>query len=207
MELRPVIVQEVNTKEVLMLAYANEEALKLTMDTGFAHFYSRSRNSIWKKGETSGNTMKVVKIFEDCDRDTLLYLVEFPKNKVACHTGNRTCFFNEIFYTDKQVEREEILNFWNDLFKIIKDRKEKMPEGSYTAQLFREGIDRIMKKFGEEAIEVMIAAKDNSIDEFIYECADLIYHLTVLMVEVGVEPNDIMLELFRRHIHPGQCKN
>lgn len=200
MELRPVVVQEINTKEVLMVAYANDEALKLTMDTGLAHFYSRTRNSIWKKGETSGNTMKVVKILEDCDKDTLLYLVEFPENKVACHTGNRTCFFNEVFDIGKQIKTEEDLNFWNDLFEIIKDRKEKMPEKSYTASLFKEGIDRIMKKFGEEAIEVMIAAKSNNKGEFIYECADLIYHLTVLMVEVGIKPYDIMVELSKRHI-------
>lgn len=197
LELRPVVVQEINTKEILMVAYANDEALKLTMNTGYAHFYSRSRKSIWKKGETSGNTMKVVKIFEDCDRDTLLYLVEFPKDKVACHTGNRSCFFNKVFESNQEND-ERNLSFWNELFEIIKDRKEKMPENSYTARLFKEGIDRMMKKFGEEAIEVMIAAKSNDKDEFVYECADLIYHLTVLMVSMDVKPWEVMNELLKR---------
>jgi len=199
MNLRPVVVQEINTGEILMLAYANEEALKLTLETGYAHFYSRSRKSIWKKGETSGNTMKIVKIFEDCDRDTLLYLVEFPKGKVACHTGNRSCFFNKIFDSENKIEDTVDLSFWNKLFEIIKDRKEKMPENSYTAQLFKAGVDRIMKKVGEEAIEVIIAAKSNNKDEFVYECADLIYHLTILMVNMNVKPTDIMNELLKRH--------
>ena len=204
MNLRPVVVQEVNTKEVLMVAYVNNEALKLTIDTGFAHFYSRSRRSIWKKGETSGNTMKVVKILEDCDKDTLMYLVEFPKDKVACHTGNRSCFFNKIFEDKSKVmKNEDDLAFWNELFEIIESRREKMPENSYTAELFKEGIDRMMKKLGEEAIEVMIAAKSNKKDEFIYECADLIYHLTVLMVKMDVNPKDIMEELSKRHTFKG----
>ncbi|MCS7175856.1 bifunctional phosphoribosyl-AMP cyclohydrolase/phosphoribosyl-ATP diphosphatase HisIE [Pseudothermotoga sp.] len=193
--LRPVVVQEARTGEVLMLAYADEEALNLTKETGFAHFYSRSRQKIWKKGEESGNTMRVVQIFEDCDKDALLYLVDFPLEKVACHTGNRSCFFSSIYGQGRRND----LQFLEKLLRIVQQRKSKAPESSYTAKLFREGLDEIVKKVGEEAIEVIVAAKSNDEEHFVREVADLIYHLTVLMVEKNVEWDKIIEELQDRH--------
>lgn len=193
--LKPVVVQEARTKEVLMLAYANEEALNLTKETGFAHFYSRSRQRIWRKGEESGNTMRVVQIFEDCDKDALLYLVDFPIEKVACHTGNRSCFFNSIHGEGTKSD----VQFLEKLYRIVQQRKSKMPESSYTAKLFRKGLDEIVKKVGEEAIEVIVAAKSSDEEHFINEVADLIYHLTVLMVEKNVEWSKIIEELQDRH--------
>jgi len=189
----PVVVQERTTGEVLMLAYANEEALELTKKTGYAHFYSRERQKIWMKGETSGNTMRVVEIRKDCDEDAYLYLVDFPEEKVACHTGNRSCFF--------RVEHGGItsnVNTWLELYRIVKKRKEEMPEGSYTAKLFREGKREIAKKLGEEAIEVIGGYLSGDRENLIWEIADLVYHLTVLMVDSGITIQDVMEELSRR---------
>lgn len=199
MELKPVIVQEINTKEVLMLAYANQEAIELTKETGYAHFYSRSRNKIWKKGEESGNTMPVVKIIEDCDNDTLLYLVDFPKEKVACHTGNRTCFFNTIYESNTVKTDQENLQFLLELKQLVDDRKEKLPEGSYTAKLFKDGIEKIAKKLGEESVEVVLAAMGDDRQHLIYELADLMYHLTVLLSAKDIEWSEVVDELIRRH--------
>lgn len=199
MELKPVIVQEINTKEVLMLAYANQEAIELTKQTGYAHFYSRSRNKIWKKGEESGNTMPVVKIIEDCDNDTLLYLVDFPKEKVACHTGNRTCFFNTIYESNTVKTDQENLQFLLELKQLVDDRKEKLPEGSYTAKLFKDGIEKIAKKLGEESVEVVLAAMGDDRQHLIYELADLMYHLTVLLSAKDIEWSEVVDELIRRH--------
>lgn len=199
MELKPVIVQEINTKEVLMLAYANQESIELTKQTGYAHFYSRSRNKIWKKGEESGNTMPVVKIIEDCDNDTLLYLVDFPKEKVACHTGNRTCFFNTIYESNTVKNDQENLQFLLELKQLVDDRKEKLPEGSYTAKLFKDGIEKIAKKLGEESVEVVLAAMGDDRQHLIYELADLMYHLTVLLSAKDIEWSEVINELIRRH--------
>lgn len=199
MELKPVIVQEINTKEVLMLAYANQEAIELTKQTGYAHFYSRSRNRIWKKGEESGNTMPVLKIIEDCDNDALLYLVDFPKEKVTCHTGNRTCFFNTIYESNSEKNDQEGLQFLLELKVLIDDRKEKLPEGSYTTKLFKEGVEKIAKKFGEESIEVVLAAMGNDKKHLIYELADLMYHFIVLLSAKNIEWKDVIDELIRRH--------
>lgn len=199
MELKPVIVQEINTKEVLMLAYANQEAIERTKETGYAHFYSRSRNKIWKKGEESGNTMPVVKIIEDCDNDTLLYLVDFPKEKVACHTGNRTCFFNTLYESNTVKTDQENLQFLLELKQLVDDRKEKLPEGSYTAKLFKDGIEKIAKKLGEESVEVVLAAMGDDRQHLIYELADLMYHLTVLLSAKDIEWSEIINELIRRH--------
>ncbi|MDI6862213.1 MULTISPECIES: bifunctional phosphoribosyl-AMP cyclohydrolase/phosphoribosyl-ATP diphosphatase HisIE [Pseudothermotoga] len=192
--LRPVVVQEAFTKEVLMLAYADEEALRLTKETGFAHFYSRSRQKIWKKGEESGNTMRVLQIVEDCDRDALLYLVEFPENKVACHTGRRSCFFNVVHGENVK----DGLGFLQKLHKIVEDRKNNPTEGSYTTSLFRTGLDEILKKFGEESIEVILAAKHQTKERLINEISDLIYHLIVLMCAEDVSWNDVIGELEKR---------
>lgn len=193
--LRPVVVQEVRTKEILMLAYANEEALQLTKETGLAHFYSRSRKKIWKKGEQSGNTMRVVQIFEDCDGDALLYLVDFPRGKVACHTGRRSCFFKVVHGDD--VEENGLL-FLEKLYGIVEDRKKNPVQGSYTTKLFEEGMDKILKKFGEEAIEVILASKHQTKERLIEELADLMYHLTVLLSAEEIRWNDVVRELERR---------
>jgi len=194
MELYPVIVQEYLTGEVLMLAYANQEALELTKDTGYAHFFSRERQKIWKKGESSGNEMKVLEIRKDCDEDAYLYIVEFPEDKVACHTGRRSCFFK----TEYGCEGRSSTNPWLELYRLIKQRKKEMPEGSYTANLFREGKQKIAKKFGEESIEVVIGYLQDDRENLIWETADLLYHLTVLMVQAEITIQDVMKELERR---------
>lgn len=195
----PVIVQEINTKEVLMLAYADQKALELTKQTGYAHFYSRSKGRIWKKGEESGNTMKVVKILKDCDEDAILYLVKFPADKVACHTNKRTCFF-KVLHDSSNEDNDEIVNlgFLIELKQLIDERKKELPEGSYTTRLFNEGIEKIAKKFGEESIEVVLAAMGNDKRHLVSELADLIYHLTVLLSEKEVGWHEIISELVAR---------
>lgn len=198
----PAIAQDVNTDHVLMLAYMNEEALDKTIETGFAHYWSRSRECLWMKGETSGNTQIVHSIYYDCDRDTLLLRVEQKGN--ACHTNNKTCFFNTL-----KVLREDGLvctdsagaanaSILYELYNVIEDRRKNPIEGSYTNYLFNEGIDKILKKVGEEATEVVIGAKNNSNDEITYEVSDLIYHLLVLLVNQGVGIDDIFSELKTR---------
>lgn len=186
----PVIVQEYLTNEVLMLAYMNKEAIEKTIKEKVACYFSRSRNELWKKGETSGNYQYVKSFFYDCDKDTILLKVE--QIGVACHTGNYSCFFNEVF--DEKFKQSNILN---ELFSTILDRKINPKEGSYTNYLFEEGIDKILKKIGEETSEVIIGSK-NSKEELIYEASDLIYHLLVLFVNEGVELSDIFNELDKR---------
>ncbi|MGB9679246.1 MAG: bifunctional phosphoribosyl-AMP cyclohydrolase/phosphoribosyl-ATP diphosphatase HisIE [Thermoanaerobacteraceae bacterium] len=188
----PVIVQDYYTRKVLMLAYMNEESLKLTLEQGETFFYSRSRSEIWHKGETSGNIQKVKKIFYDCDEDTLLVLVE--AKGPACHTGNLSCFYRSF---DKQTEIE--IDILSKVYERVKDRKMNPKEDSYTNYLFEKGIDKILKKVGEEATEVVIASKNNSRDEMIYEVSDLIYHMIVLLVEKKISLNDIFIELENRY--------
>lgn len=188
----PAIVQDYYTKQVLMLAYMNEESLKLTLEKGETYFFSRSRGKIWHKGETSGNTQKVKKIFYDCDEDALLIQVE-AKGPV-CHTGNISCFYRSF-----DEETEDGIEILNKLYERIKGRKINPVEGSYTNYLFEKGIDKILKKVGEEATEVVIASKNDSKDEIVYEVSDLIYHLMVLLVEKNVTLNDIYNELERRY--------
>lgn len=185
----PAIAQDVNTKEVLMLAYMNEESVKLTLETKLAHYYSRSRQTIWKKGETSGNLQKVKGFYYDCDGDTILLKVE--QIGVACHTGNYTCFHNDL------LKEDDVKDVLETLYKTIINRRENPVEGSYTNYLFREGIDKILKKIGEESAEVIIGAK-NSNEELIYESSDLIYHLLVLLINQGVTLGDIYGELKKR---------
>ncbi|MCK9443947.1 MAG: bifunctional phosphoribosyl-AMP cyclohydrolase/phosphoribosyl-ATP diphosphatase HisIE [Tissierellaceae bacterium] len=185
----PAIAQDINTKEVLMLAYMNEESIKLTIETKLAHYYSRSRQSIWKKGETSGNLQKVKGFYYDCDGDTILLKVE--QIGVACHTGNYTCFHNEV------MKEDNINGVLETLYKTIINRKENPVEGSYTNYLFREGIDKILKKIGEESAEVIIGAK-NTKEELIYEASDLVYHLLVLLVNENITLGDIYRELNSR---------
>ena len=189
----PAIVQDHFTKEVLTLAYMNAETLALTIAEGRTVFWSRSRQEIWRKGETSGNVQKVVSITADCDGDALV--VEVVKNGPACHTGAESCFFNEVYVSD------EVKQFsWEGLYRLIEGRKECPKEGSYTTYLFEKGKDKILKKVGEECTEVLIGAAKNDKDETIYEIADLAYHLLVLMVEMGISLEDIITEEAKRHV-------
>ena len=189
----PAIVQDHYTKEVLTLAYMNAETLALTIAEGRTVFWSRSRQEIWRKGETSGNVQKVVSITADCDGDALV--VEVVKNGPACHTGAESCFFNEVYVSD------EVKQFsWEGLYKLIEGRKTAPKEGSYTTYLFEKGKDKILKKVGEECTEVLIGAAKNDKEETIYEIADLAYHLLVLMVEMGISLEDIIAEESKRHV-------
>ena len=189
----PAIVQDHYTKEVLTLAYMNAETLALTIAEGRTVFWSRSRQEIWRKGETSGNVQKVVSVTADCDGDALV--VEVVKNGPACHTGAESCFFNEVYVSD------EIKQFsWEGLYRLIEGRKAQPKEGSYTTYLFEKGKDKILKKVGEECTEVLIGAAKNDKDETVYEIADLAYHILVLMVEMGISLEDIITEEAKRHV-------
>ena len=189
----PAIVQDHFTKEVLTLAYMNAETLALTIAEGRTVFWSRSRQEIWRKGETSGNVQKVVSIIADCDGDALV--VEVIKNGPACHTGAESCFFNEVYVSD------EVKQFsWEGLYRLIEGRKAQPKEGSYTTYLFEKGKDKILKKVGEECTEVLIGAAKNDKDETVYEIADLAYHILVLMVEMGISLEDIITEEAKRHV-------
>ena len=190
----PAIVQDIKTKEVLMMAYMNEESLKKTLETNKTWFWSRSRQELWNKGATSGNIQKVVQVDYDCDGDSLLVLVE--QKGVACHTGERSCFYNSIYKTTEEgAVGSEVLE---QLYKIIDDRKINPVEGSYTKYLFDKGIDKILKKIGEESAEVIIAAKNPDKEAIVYETSDLIYHLFVLLREKGIPLEDIYKELRSR---------
>lgn len=190
----PVIVQHYKTQEVLMLAYMNEEAFDMTIKTGMMTYYSRSRQSLWIKGETSGHYQYVKSLTIDCDCDTLLAKVE--QIGAACHTGNPTCFFQPLAGTD--YDEKNPLRVFEMVYNTIVDRKEHPKEGSYTNYLFDKGIDKILKKVGEEATEIVIAAKNPNPEEIKYEMADFLYHAMVLMVEKGVGWEDIVKELADR---------
>ncbi|MGM0509200.1 MAG: bifunctional phosphoribosyl-AMP cyclohydrolase/phosphoribosyl-ATP diphosphatase HisIE [Fusobacteriota bacterium] len=190
----PVIVQDYKDKTVLMLAYADKKAVELTLETGFAHYYSRSRQKLWKKGETSGHFQKVKEIFFDCDQDTLLIKVD-QVGDIACHTGNRSCFYRKLKEFEKVEEPGSIIN---SLYELIIDRKENPVEGSYTKYLFEEGLDKILKKVGEESAEVIIGAKNEDRAEMIYEISDLTYHTLVLLANFGITPDEIKKELSKR---------
>ena len=189
----PAIVVDSVTKKVLTLAYMNEESLKITMEKGLTCFFSRSRQELWLKGETSGNYQHVVSITADCDNDALVVVVE-PEGP-ACHTGETSCFFNDVY------ESETLKEFsLEGLVKLIEGRKKDKVEGSYTTYLFEKGLDKILKKVGEESTEVIIAAKADDKKETIYEIADLTYHLLVLMIEMGISLEDVHRELASRHV-------
>ena len=189
----PAIVVDAVSKEVLTLAYMNKESLQITMDKKLTCFWSRSRNKLWLKGETSGNYQHIVSITADCDNDALVVMVE--PDGPACHTGEKSCFFNPVF------ENDELKEFsLNALIKLIEGRKINKTEGSYTTYLFEKGLDKILKKVGEECTEVIIAAKANDKKETIYEIADLCYHTLVLMIEQGISLEDIHKELSSRHV-------
>ncbi|MBR2376556.1 MAG: bifunctional phosphoribosyl-AMP cyclohydrolase/phosphoribosyl-ATP diphosphatase HisIE [Clostridia bacterium] len=189
----PAIVVDAISKKVLTLAYMNEESLKITMEKKLTCFYSRSRQELWLKGETSGNYQKVVSITADCDKDALVVMVE-PMGP-ACHTGEESCFFNPVFTSDELKEFS-----LEGLVKLIENRKIEKTEGSYTTYLFEKGIDKILKKVGEECTEVIIAGKADDKKETIYEIADLAYHTLVLMIQMGISLEDVHRELASRHV-------
>lgn len=202
----PAIVQDITTKEVLMLAYMNKESLKLSVESGETWFWSRSRKELWHKGATSGNTQSIGSMSYDCDGDTLLLQVQ-PQGP-ACHTGKVTCFFNEVPLENKEdvksttsssIDRFAVLA---ELEQIISDREKERPEGAYTTYLFEKGIDKILKKVGEETAEAIIAAKNKDNDELRLEVSDLIYHLLVLLEERKLPLDEIMTELSLRHERP-----
>ena len=189
----PAIVQDHYTKQVLTLAYMNAETLALTIAEGRTVFWSRSRQEIWRKGETSGNVQRVVSITADCDKDALV--VDVIKSGPACHTGAESCFFTPVYVSP------ELKQFsWEGLYELIKGRKVNPQQGSYTTYLFEKGIEKILKKVGEETTEVIIGAMKNSREETVYEIADEAYHIMVLMVEMGIGIEDITRELEKRHV-------
>ena len=189
----PAIVVDSVTKQVLTLAYMNRESLKISMEKELTCFYSRSRNELWLKGETSGNYQHIVSITADCDKDALTVVVE--PDGPACHLGTKSCFENPVFQSEKLNEFS-----LEALVKLIEGRKTDKKEGSYTTYLFQKGLDKILKKVGEESTEVIIAAKAKDKNETIYEIADLTYHLLVLMIEAGITLEDIHKELASRHV-------
>jgi len=189
----PAIVVDADTKRVLTLAYMNEESLKISMEKGLTCFWSRSRKELWLKGETSGNYQHIVSITADCDRDALTILVK--KDGPACHLGTDSCF-NEVLYEGDAAPAFSL----DSLIELISGRKTDKKEGSYTTYLFEKGIDKILKKVGEECTEVIIAGKADDKKETIYEIADLTYHVMVLMIEMGISLSDIHKELASRHV-------
>ena len=189
----PAIVVDVHSRKVLTLAYMSRESLKISMEKGLTCFWSRCRNELWLKGETSGNYQHIVSITADCDRDALIVLVE--KDGPACHLGTESCFNDTVWESD---ERHDFT--LDALMKLIEGRKKEKKEGSYTTYLFEKGLDKILKKVGEESTEVIIAAKDRDKRETIYEIADLTYHVMVLMIEAGISVDDIHRELASRHV-------
>ncbi len=189
----PAVVVDAKTKNVLTVAYMNKESLSISMEKELTCFWSRSRNELWLKGETSGNYQHIVSITADCDRDALVIMVE--KDGPACHTGTDSCFNDKLFISESRSEFD-----YEGLYELIKGRKVDKKEGSYTTYLFEKGLDKILKKVGEESTEVIIAAKAQDRAETIYEISDLIYHLTVLMVEAGISLEDIRSELASRHV-------
>ena len=189
----PAIVQDHYTKEVLTLAYMNAESLAITIDERRTCFWSRHRQELWRKGETSGNIQHVVSITADCDKDALV--VEVVKDGPACHTGAESCFFNTLYLSD------ELKQFsYEGLYKLIEGRKTAPKEGSYTTYLFEKGLDKILKKVGEECTEVIIAGRKEDREETVYEIADLVYHTLVLMVQSGITIEDVTRELEKRHV-------
>lgn len=200
----PAIIQDAGSGQVLMMAYMNEESLEKTIKTGHTWFYSRSRQSLWMKGESSGHVQKVQEIRYDCDGDCLLVLVE--QTGVACHTGHSSCFYRDLDGKEVEAPRLDTEKLYAkegpgilfELYDLISEREKQRPEGSYTTYLFDKGIDKILKKVGEENAEVIIAAKNRSHEEVTYEVSDLIYHLLVMMVEQGVDLSDIFAELKSR---------
>ena len=189
----PAVVQDYFSKQVLTVAYMNRESLEISMQEGRTCFFSRSRQQLWRKGETSGNTQEIVTIKADCDLDALV--VEVIKKGPACHTGSESCFFNPVYQSETQQDFS-----LEALYELLKGRKTNPKEGSYTTYLYQKGIDKILKKVGEECTEVIVAGKGGDKAETIFEISDLAYHVMVLMVEMGIEPKDIFAQLASRHV-------
>ena len=192
----PAIIQDAQTKTVLMLGYMNEESLRKTQETGLVTFFSRSRQCLWTKGETSGNYLHVVSIKSDCDNDTLL--IQANPDGPTCHTGTDTCWGEE--------NKPNPLLFLSELSDFIEKRHEEMPEGSYTTSLFKDGLNRMAQKVGEEALELVIEATNGTNDRLIYEGSDMLYHLIVLLTSKGLRIEDMAMELMERH-NPGWKKH
>lgn len=193
----PAVVQDAHTRGVLMLAYMNAESMKRTLETGETWFWSRSRAQLWHKGETSGNTQRVVNVLLDCDGDALVVRVESAGP--ACHTGQTSCFHNVIqAVAGFQQDAGDLGEVLSALYALVETRKRERPQGSYTTYLFDQGLDKILKKIGEESGETIIAAKNEDRDALTKECCDLLYHLIVLLVERGVTLSDVRDELVRR---------
>ena len=190
----PAVVVDAATKKVLTLAYMNRESLAISMAEGRTCFWSRPRQELWRKGETSGNVQHIVDITADCDRDALVVTVN--KEGPACHLGTDSCFNDTVYVNSEQGAPFSV----EGLYTLLQGRKEQLPEGSYTTYLFQKGLDKILKKVGEESTEVIIAGKAEDKAETIYEIADLMYHVMVLMVEMGISVEDVMTELASRHV-------
>ena len=199
-ELLPVIVQDKDNNEILMMAYMNKEALSLSLETKIAHYFSRSKQRIWKKGESSGHTQAIESFFIDCDNDTLL--IKVAQEGVACHTGRRSCFFTELESGEAkdnvEVDTAAMYGVIDELYHTILSRKNADPETSWTAKLLSKGDNAILKKVVEEAGEFSFAVKDNDEKEIIYECADLVYHVLVALGSKNISPDRIKQELARR---------
>ncbi len=189
----PAIVVDTETKRVLTLAYMNAESLRISMAEGRTCFWSRSRQELWRKGETSGNVQHIVSITADCDRDALV--VEVRKEGPACHTGAESCFFEPVY-----TGAEPPAFSYEALLEMLRARKENPVEGSYTSYLFEKGTDKILKKIGEESTEVIIAAKDRDVPNTVYELCDLMYHAMVLMLDMGISLDDLRREMASRHV-------
>lgn len=189
----PAVVVDAFSKKVLTVAYMNKESLAISMKEGKTCFFSRSRQQLWRKGETSGNFQHIVSITADCDKDALTVVVE--KDGPACHTGTDSCFTNEVWHSEDKSEFS-----LDGLYALLEGRKETMPENSYTTYLFQKGIDKILKKVGEECTEVIVAGKGNDKKETVYEIADLAYHVMVLMCQMGISVDDVRKELASRHV-------
>ena len=187
----PAVIQDIDSGRVLMMAYMNRESLKISLERHLTCFWSRSRQELWLKGETSGNYQHICSVAADCDRDTLL--VQVRKDGHACHLGTDSCFEYPLLI-------EETPFSFDTLYALLQSRKEELPEGSYTSYLFQKGIDKILKKVGEESTEVIIAGKGGDRAEAVYEIADLAYHVLVMMVELGIQPEEIRRELASRHV-------
>ncbi len=198
-ELIPVIVQSSEDGQVLMFAFGNKQTIKLSVDTGKAHYWSRSRNRVWMKGEESGNIQQLMDIYYDCDKDVILYIVK--QKGVACHTEEKSCFFTKVDGT-KQLspvfKNTKSLKTLDDVYEVIENRKANRKEGSYVSGLFEKGIDKIIKKIGEEAGEVIIGAKNKDREEIIYEVADLWFHSLIALSYFEITPDEIYKELSKR---------
>ncbi len=189
----PAVVVDSETKKVLTVAYMNRESLEISVKEERTCFWSRSRQELWRKGETSGNCQHIVSITADCDKDALVVVVD--KEGPACHTGEDSCFYNKVWESETRSQFS-----LEGLAELLEGRKRDLPEGSYTTYLFQKGIDKILKKVGEESTEVIIAAKADDKKETVYEIADLAYHVMVLMTEMGISVSDIQKELASRHV-------